>query len=158
METITSIRVVVNESDLANFLAETSNVRQAMQEYVGAYTKLIQREYPGAEVKVEAGPTNGGDWIWVDGQRFGIGDHYTLDDLGGFGGAPKTIHQLAEELVQDWSWLTVATIAESSKARVYIHTLRVRLTEHEWQVLKARALVLGQSMSEFVRRRVFDKR
>ena len=49
-------------------------------------------------------------------------------------------------------------VAQAIEEPHYTHTLRVRLTEHQWQVLKARALVLGQSTSEFVRRKVFDKR
>jgi hypothetical protein len=107
METITSIRVVVNEADLHDFLDETSDVDQAMNEYVVAYAKLIQCDYPGVEVEVEAGPTNGGDFIYVNDAMFGTFGSYSTEDHGEFDGAPEHIHRLPEELVNDWSWLTV---------------------------------------------------
>jgi hypothetical protein len=107
-EPIETIRVTLRDADMRDFLAETSNVDEAIRQYCQAYANLIKRDYPQADVTVESGETNGGTFIYINDEKFGTAGSYRLDDLGAYDGAPERIAYLAEELTQDWDWLTVA--------------------------------------------------
>jgi len=94
------IKVTLNDSDMHDFLSEGMTPEQtekAITQYCQAYTNLIKREYPEAEVEVESGDTPMGTVITVDGMRPDAEVDETVE----------VITNLADRLGNDWSWLQV---------------------------------------------------
>jgi len=96
-----TIEVTLNESDMSDFLSEgltPEQTRLAISQYCQAYRALIEGAYRGVEVTVEAGPTPMGTVIRVDGMTH---------DYGEVGETIEVVTNLADRLVNDWSWLNV---------------------------------------------------
>ena len=104
-QTVTDIRVVEREADLRDFVNPDGDqtpeqVQQAMTVYCETYAAIVREAFPGIEVEVEVGETNGERYIFVNGVRFDSGLH--LDDAGEFGGAPAEVNDLAERIIARW--------------------------------------------------------
>jgi hypothetical protein len=106
-QTITDIRVVERAADVEFFVnpdgdQSPEQVEQAMTTYCETYATILREEFPGVTVEVEAGETNGGTFIFVNGVQFGTFASYTLEDHGEFNGAPEEIAYLAERIIARW--------------------------------------------------------
>jgi hypothetical protein len=101
MEPITSVEVEIVENDLREFLAETSDVDTACEEYRAEYERRLSQRYPDAECKVTLGATNGmHDWYWINDERTTAGSGEYQDEI-------MWIENIANQMVNDWDWLTV---------------------------------------------------
>jgi len=104
-QTITSIRVVEQESALRGWVNPDNDqtpeqVRHALTLYCETYAGLIREAFPGVEVEVETGETNGEREVYVNDRPFDSGLY--RDDSGEFGGAPALIIDLAERVIDRW--------------------------------------------------------
>ncbi len=104
-QTITSIRVVEREADLRGFVNPDDDltpkqVQQAINTYCETYAAIIRETFPGVEVEVETGETNGYTYVYVNEVRFDDGPN--RDDRGEFGGAPAEVFYLAERIIDRW--------------------------------------------------------
>jgi hypothetical protein len=103
MEPITSITVELVENDLRDFLAETSDVDTACEEYRAEYERRLSAQYPDTKCRVELGETNGMDtWYTINGERTTAGSGEHQDEIG-------AIEHIADQVGNTMEdWLTVA--------------------------------------------------
>ena len=93
---VTWIEVTIREDDLAEFLADTSDVETACEQYRAEYERRLQEAYPDAEVSVELGnPPGLTDRIYIEPVELQDDQQPWVEDV-------------ANRMVNDWSWLTVA--------------------------------------------------
>ena len=93
---VTLIEVTIREDDLAEFLAGTSDVDEACEQYRVEYERRLQEAYPDAEVSVELGnPPGLTDRIYIEPVELQDDQQPWVEDV-------------ANQMVNDWSWLTVA--------------------------------------------------
>lgn len=86
---------------MLDFLADCSDPEAACEEYRAEYERRLSALYPEATCSVELGETNGMDtWYWINGERIYSRDEYP--------GTLEVFEQVADDLVKDWRWLTVA--------------------------------------------------
>ena len=103
MKPVKSITVVLRESDLAEFLADTSDVDAACAEYVEEYERRLTAAYPKTKCRVEFGETRG-----ILGHAMYVNEDYTTAGSGEFQDLVPWIEDHANAMVNDWTWLTVA--------------------------------------------------
>ena len=89
------IEVTLREDDLAEFLAATSDVGEACEQYRAEYERRLKEAYPDAEVSVELGDPPGLT------NRIYIEPVELQDDQ------QPWVEDVANQMVNDWSWLTV---------------------------------------------------
>ena len=94
MNDVTLIEVTVRADDLAEFLADTSDVDEACEQYRSEYERRLQEAYPGAEVSVELGnPPGLTDRIYIEPVELQDDQQPWIEDV-------------ANQMVNDWEWLT----------------------------------------------------
>ena len=95
MSDIISINYTIREDDLFEFLADTSDPAEAVEQYRAEYERRLAEAYPDTEVSVELGnPPGLTDRIMVE----------PVDEED----AIPWIQDVGNQMVNDWSWLTVA--------------------------------------------------
>jgi hypothetical protein len=99
MTPVTSITVTINESDLADFLAG-DNTEEAMEQYRAEYERRLSEMYEDAECSVELGQTSMSTEYRINGEPTDAGSGEYQDEI-------PFIDDIANRMVNDWSWLTV---------------------------------------------------
>ena len=92
---VTMIEVTLREDDLAEFLADTSDVDEACEQYRAEYKRRLKEAYPDAKVSVRLGNPPGLT------NRINIEPVELQDDQ------QPWVEDVANQMVNDWSWLTV---------------------------------------------------
>jgi hypothetical protein len=97
MDDFRTLELVIHKPDLRDFLSECADVAAACEEYRAEYERRLTAAYPEAECVVTLGETNG------------MGSYYYFDDVRAPGDDERIpwIDEIAVQMVNDWSWLTV---------------------------------------------------
>lgn len=95
MSDITSINMVIREDDLLEFLADTSKPATAAEQYRAEYERRLVEAYPDAEVSVELGNPPG------------LTDRIMVEPMEEEEDTIPWIQEIGNQMVNDWSWLTV---------------------------------------------------
>lgn len=96
MSDITGINVTIRKDDLLEFLADTSDPIEAAEQYRAEYEQRLIEAYPDAEISVELGNPPG------------LTDRIMVEPIEEEEDAIPWIQDVANQMVNDWSWLTVA--------------------------------------------------
>jgi len=95
MASVTSIDVTIQANDLADFLADTSDVETACEQYRAEYERRLKEAYPDAEISVDLGnPPGLSDRIVIEPDELQDDQQPWVEDI-------------VNMMVNDWSWLTV---------------------------------------------------
>ena len=96
MSDIISINYTIRENDLLEFLADTSDPAEAAEQYRAEYERRLTEAYPDAKVSVELGNPPG------------LTDRIMVEPMEKEEDAIPWIQDIGNQMVNDWSWLTVA--------------------------------------------------
>jgi hypothetical protein len=91
------ITVTINEADLENFLSDCSDVDEACEQYRAEYERLLNAGDDSIEYTVELAETSGNTEYAFDGFDADFDEEAET----------RWIEDIANQLVNDWAWLTV---------------------------------------------------